>query len=588
MSTLVFTVSYGGSTLMMSPELQNSWIDAILNNDPDRANNLLEHHPEFKTHLMLPEFMSEMKGMPQHVRRQCVLGTSDYSPDNALCLAAVCDARDVLQVMTEQGVTMTQTTHQGNTFIHCLIAYASIHKNGTETKVIETLRFMKSVLDENEYGEIILKENNDGLRPLELAAHSGTFRLFQFIYETRNVYLTQSKKLGLYCLDCFDVTDYVSGTRFEQSPLMAIMLLEEQQVGDESVTTVLKDDPMCSWIEATIYSNTPCIAMWALLRFSYLIVFFFLLIYAKSYGISQGYKNNITHSAMSIFSRRKDIDYTLFCGAAYVCFCASIALLVGFFQFILAFKRTLNWHRKNINGRRVVAVYSIFYKINMLLTIFTTLMISAAALESMVTVGHVVSIPTYVNTEVLIMTATLACAWDILYFLQLVPFVNLYVIAIQRMLDQFGGFLVVFILFFTVYVFGFYILVEDMVLEDSYYTVFRLMLNMVSFPEASGVLKFLHMSFIFMVVILLLNILIAILGSAYDYVYSHREIIMMIQTLSVALVTEPIMSKLFWPIHNYLRMRYMVREHGRFFITRIILNSSRPTDTNMRQETASY
>ena len=515
--------------------------------------------------------MCEVKGMPQHVRRQCVLGTSYYSPDNALCLAAVCDARDVLQAMMEQGVTMTQTTHQGNTFVHCLIAHASIRKEDIEQKVIDTLQFMKSILDEKEYEEIILMENDDGLRPLELAAHLGTFQLFQYIFETRNIYLTQSKELGFYSLDYFDITEYVTRIRSEQSPLGAIMLLAENQVGDKTIKTVLQSDPISSWIGATVYSNIPCIIIWALLRFSYLIVFFFMLIYVKMHGTSMINIKNITQSSGGDISKNKEVDYILFCGAVYVCFCASTALLVSLFQLIVGLIRNKKWFTKDIKKRKDYAVYTVFYKVSMLLTILATLMISIAFLDAFVAMGTLVSFSTYVSTDLLIMIATLAYAWDILYFLQLVPVVNLYVIAIQRMLDQFGGFLVVFILFFTVYVFGFYILVEDMVLEDSYYTVFRIMLNMVSFPEASGVLKFLHMSFVFMVVILLLNILIAILGSAYDYVYCHREMIVMIQGLSVALATEPIMSTLFWPLHNYLRKQYMIRQNGRFYITRTAL-----------------
>ena len=43
---------------------------------------------------------------------------------------------------------------------------------------------------------ILLQEDNDGFRPLELAANTGTFGLFLDIFHTKGVYLTQRVHKG--------------------------------------------------------------------------------------------------------------------------------------------------------------------------------------------------------------------------------------------------------------------------------------------------------------------------------------------------------------------------------------------------------
>ena len=73
------------------------------------------------------------------------------------------------------------------------------------------------------------------------------------------------------------------------------------------------------------------------------------------------------------------------------------------------------------------------------------------------------------------------CVWSLLYFFQVVPWMSIYVIAVQRMLQDFVWFMFIFLLFFSVFILSFHRVLMgnsvacpenfENVLESSYSTV---------------------------------------------------------------------------------------------------------------------
>ena len=169
--------------------------------------------------------------------------------------------------------------------------------------------------------------------------------------------------------------------------------------------------------------------------------------------------------------------------------------------------------------------------------------------------------------------------WTLLYFLELIgPRFGIYAISIQRMIGVLGQYLIIFFLLFCSFQFAFYRLYNDYGtceygytgFIDSFYTTFMIMLNLVDLPSQFGTINItyvaLHVLFVFMVVILLLNYLIALMSDVNSVVMSRGPILLRLQQVSAALLVERRLCVLF---KRWLRRRqeiFFKIHNNRFYL----------------------
>ena len=555
-----------------------SWVDAVLKDNADLARQLLNEQTNTLSIIAFSHAIFGTSNIKGHARSQCQMVSSSYAPDNVWSLAAVYNARNVLRVLVEQNIPATVTTSHGNNYLHCLIAFASIEDEGVEYEVLSTAEYIRSLLSDEMYKEILLAENQIGLRPLELASHLGSMAIFKFIFESDVIYMTMVEDMAFYSIQYHDVTDYVTGNRFFKSPPYLMMLLDEKKVGLKAVREVFLTDPMKTWFSAIMFSNMPYIIIWGLLRMSFLAAFFFAMILSDE--ITKIERERHTSStpvniSTSIYNVSNDdiiesIGPALFYTSLYVCVFSSCALLsdtVSFLHLLLRFKQ---WHLKTVNGTKSLAAYTRFYRFAQICVLIGAFVAGQGVLNNYMTQRYDFSLLHYLDSMVIVAVCT--SVWSVLFFLQLVPVLNIYVIAIQRMLGDFASFSIVFGLFFVTFNFGFTLLADKKTSDsDSFYRTFQLMLNIVNYNTSTYTVQFLHVTFIFMIVYLLLNILIAVFTTAYDYVMQHREIIKQVQSLTVTMITEPIAATLFAPLHNQMRRKHLVFRGKKVYVTRVIM-----------------
>ena len=185
--------------MYLSFECQRILVKSITQNNGDLASQLFKANPCLKHDLSISDVTREaVKALSQVKSMIHPLMNNSYIPDNAWCLAGVFNAHHVLQAMREFGVRISASNSYGNNILHCIIARASIETDEFESKSITTISFIRSFTTNTEYTELLLAENGDGLRPLELASHLGTFSLFKFIFETSELYVSRTKDLSLF------------------------------------------------------------------------------------------------------------------------------------------------------------------------------------------------------------------------------------------------------------------------------------------------------------------------------------------------------------------------------------------------------
>ena len=487
------------------------------------------------------------------------------------CLAAMHHSVGMMQLLLQRDANPTQTTSRGNNMIHVLIAKASVEPDEHESIYINTLKWIRDNAGEDIYFSLLLTENDEGLRPLELAVHLGTYWLFQFLFETPQLYISKEIDHYLHKVQYFDITDYISGSRIDKSPVKIALHLEERKLPCQSTKDVLLQDRMRSWFNAIIGGNKPFIITWFALRLLWISV----LIAAINDGFYSYTCSIKSMNATAACFQWHNIEAFIPGYRRFLFLVVSSIFIVSVMDDLIAiakhvFRRT-RWSNRNLYGKKEICLRYRFYLVLHSYCVFefsTEIMYTYLAKHA-----QTVSI-----TNGLV---AFGFVWSVLFFMQMLPNVGHYVIATQRMLTVFIDFSVIFSLFFLSYSFTMY--AEFSIAYGFDFSSFRLamynsfllmedMYDLKTVPRMSmnaGV-HLLHITFVLMVSLLLLNFLVALLMSSYEYVHTHRDLLMLVQRLSVAMVVEDKFVRYLRPIRKWLRRNYLVFEDDRVYVTRTV------------------
>ncbi len=128
-------------------------------------------------------------------------------------------------------------------------------------------------------------------------------------------------------------------------------------------------------------------------------------------------------------------------------------------------------------------------------------------------------------------------------------------------------------------------------IAEHYYNSFVVSLNMIDFTQFRGgtpsfdyfVLLFLHVCYIFVLVILLQNFLIALLSTSVTEVMEHKEVIMLLQKMHVVYLVEFLMAKFscFFAIWKYFQNKNFHIENGKYYLKRVSRNKKKLHPSHM-------
>ena len=408
-----------------------------------------------------------------------------------------------------------------------MIARASIGPENEEKEDTQFLHFIKSIVGNDTYSQLLHTENSEGLRPLELAAHLGSLWIFASLFETPDIYMTEID-YDMYRVQYFDITEYITGKRVNRSPVKAMLHLEETKLTLKSTQTVFLHDPMRCWFDAVFYANVPLILLWFLARL--LLVGSMVVI-----DVDGSYKYVCPHGTIntsdacykwkSFNSRAHAYRFWQACVIALI---VLISLLDDIVNGIWYMHRGPKWLYRTVCGRKVTSVRYKFYVIIHFVCVCLYVIDSVER--------------NFGRGEVNLFTIVIlpyGFVWSFLFFLQLLPILGKYIVATQRMISVFIEFSLLFGAFYLSYAFAFYNFLPTAYganfadIKLAMYNTFLLTQNMFSFEanpqySSSSLLHILHIVLVLMVPILLLNFLIALLASAYTYVNDNLDVLMTI------------------------------------------------------------
>ena len=264
------------SDLTLSSPRDDRWFQSILSDDVSNARQLFLTAGDKEKHRLLngrivTSFNSndaETKKIPMR-----------FVLTRPLHATVILGSFKILKFMIEQGVGIDQKDGHSYNIIHGLVHTAHVD-NKKETEYADRYKQIVEILTPCDMKTLLLMENKQGLRPLEMSCQLGVGSLIEAILLTRSVYLIKEQHAGFETKQYFDVTDYESydtgkPPRKLKSPLLLLLSIDKSWLTRPELMRVCAGDIVTSWFMAKIQVNLPFIRLWLCMRVVFLMLFVF-------------------------------------------------------------------------------------------------------------------------------------------------------------------------------------------------------------------------------------------------------------------------------------------------------------------------
>ena len=440
--------------------------------------------------------------------------------------AVMFGAFNCVNTLVNLGADILQQERHGWNIVHYL-AVVSYFSLDYEPKAVKIYKHLLKNLQRFQIRALLHAEDKNGLRPLELAVHTGCLSLAKAILNTDGIYLIKLERRGLEEKAWYDVTEYedpfgCSGRR-SKSPLTFLTLLDRKVLKNQKALYELRHGILRKWAEAKFHSNALLIILWFLLRALCFVAFYCIVAIdvAEFMEVLYGYggvfypESNSTEYASSSAESNETVGnstnetqcspfvswyfteespwsfFIIF--ILYTILATNIIVSLGW-DFIGIFVKIITKSGKwncCFGRKKNFAVYSTLYQVSQTLFMASTALylIQTFLIEfGVMKVGYVI-------VRFCLIASCYLSAWSILYFVQLLPSVGHFVNIVQRMQVILLNFIVVYAILIFPFPHVFLVLLQE---EDhcelegfesfgaGFYSVFKLMVNMLDFRQMYG------------------------------------------------------------------------------------------------------
>ena len=441
--------------------------------------------------------------------------------------AVMFGAFDCVDTLVNLGANILQQERHGWNIIHYLavVSYCSLDY---EPKAVKIYKHLLKNLQQFQIRTLLHMEDKEGLRPLELAVHTGCLGLAKAILNTDAVYLIKLERRGLEEKAWYDVTEYEDpfgcNGRQSKSPLTFLMLLDRKVLKHQKALFELRHGILRKLAEAKFRSNALLIFFWFLQRALCFVAFYCIVaidvaefmetLYSYFGGYypksnSTVYENTMAENNETAGNSTNETQCTPFVswyftkeshGSFLVILNLYIILVINIavslvWDFIGIFVRLIKNSNKwnSCFGRKKnLAVYCILYQVCQTLFMATTCVYLSQSL--LLQIGAVEG--GFMLVRFCLIASCYLSAWSILYFVQLLPSVGHFVNIVQRMQVILINFIVVYAILMFPFPHVFLVLLKEddhcelegfETLSAGFYSVFKVMVNMLDFRQTYGI-----------------------------------------------------------------------------------------------------
>ena len=483
----------------------------------------------------------------------------------------------IVEVLLTGGVDPCQQDCQGNNVVHSIIMQIFYHPELEDT-ILKSLHHLVSLLSEDQVRNVLLAENMYFLRPVEFAAQHGSCHMVMAIMEIPGVYLYHEERHGLTTYQWYDVTDYeASAERFHKSPLVLLTFADvsiRQSKGFQKLYS--PESLFMQWYDTKFKTNIPFIALLFLCRLIYFATFVAL-------DMDTSFYQDYVHGNTTIHCRpgfAPVYDRTTVVALTYSLVAYSFCLIMfDIYETTRYFvKHNQNfWHLSStVVGKKTWHVQVTFYHYcNLFFSIFVLLFVLIMEIF-----GGSINSDFYNISRII---CPIMAVWNILQTIQLLPSIGPFVITIYNILGDVLNFSVIYFILMIPFLHSFQTVINTNTnvgciesFENLFrvlYSLFLTMLNMIDYTtydiRSLEVLLVAHITYTFIVSIMMINFFIALLADTVNKTTKCKETVLAIQRHSVAVMMEKRCQWLFKSLYLKLKKKYFEHEDGKFFLVQV-------------------
>jgi hypothetical protein len=251
-------------------ELQGRLYDVIKADDQSELERLIQTYPGNRTHLLNSPIV-------------CSLRTGDVKPrldfSRPLFVAAIFTRVSMVTFLLESGADLCRCEHVTVNVIHAL-CWAAANNPDREPRICEVYRKLVEIEGVQKFKTLLLANDSDGLRPLELASKLGTFLLLKEILETDGVYKMAVFQTAFERRVKYDFTDYEShgaGSRSLRNPLAFLRYIQDSDLQKDGCIDLFQNHPLLQkWIALRFHLTIPYLLIPCLSKLIMFVMFTFM------------------------------------------------------------------------------------------------------------------------------------------------------------------------------------------------------------------------------------------------------------------------------------------------------------------------
>ena len=361
---------------------------------------------------------------------------------------------------------------------------------------------------------------------------------------------------------------------------MFLIYIDKSRIESPGSEAALDDPWLRSWMYAKLAINWPFFLIWFLFRFTYIIVFF-----SASMGNSWPTVVNTKNTSDPNANNAEEItvcSHISGIGRYQWYSLVAIAILILMFDLyeLFSIRRLLHPTVHRLISSRDVIGHTYFYYVMQVTTCLSMVGISLCQILR----TEDFAVPLTIDHTLFFYTS-FGCMWGLVYFLQILPWISIYAIAVQRMLQDSARFTLIFVIFICAFAISFrrILLGESNVCPkhfetagETIYSSFLLIINLINFREYQhfnkASLYSLHIIFVFFISILLINFLIATMTQSFSDVHAKRRVIMQIQRLMLMMTIQMRFARPLRALYQRLQMKVFVYHNKRLCLRRTSLS----------------
>ncbi len=401
-----------------------------------------------------------------------------------------------------------------------------------------------------------------------------------------------------------DVTEYEENELYA-NPMTVLLLMDKSCIERKSTTELFENEIFQKWLNTKVYVHIPSVIIMLIFRmlFAYLFVSFDdAYLYLQDLDLIRNQNSSVAYGESCRHQFYKESNFkplyihpklSLIINAVLlivVCL-ASLGFIIHQILITIRMKLSHNVHKHYPHREKNMYLYywfNIISELNLYIgtILFVSLRLSRLYLDSF-------EFP-FIADDLLYCYVLYNLVTFLIQLSQLLPKVGAFPIIMQRMLGDLASFYLFLVVYMYPFSATFYHIVmraktgcpaEFRSMTESLYSMILFANNMIDVRTLSNnvdsndvkSLYYTHIAFIFLVVILMLNLLIALFSHSVAKIMEHKNVIINLQRL-YTVVTFERKIKLGW-LFKIMKKRCFTHKDGKLFVTSVSIKDQYDSPT---------